>query len=414
MNILMLGRWLPPPRSPVRATREYQFARHLARTHRLTLAFITDNPDAIGAISALRADFGDLEFAAVPRAWKSLTSAVSLASGESCTLSYYRSEALRARLADRLRQTRYDLVFVSSSSMIQYALEVDAAIPLVVDFGDVDSEWWVRQGQRAGFGAAHFCRAEAARLRSAEAGAARRALGCAVTSPQAAEIVRSLAPVVTPTVIPNGVDPAAFDATPRNGKGPTVVLGTSPRDDGELNDALDFCRSIMPLVQAHVPRAGFVVASKDMIPGGEAQARRMGVELVAPLTDGRLVFTRHAVAVAPVRGGFDERASALEPMMAGIPVVGGSEVCQRLQAKAGQDLRVSDDLADFARQVVELLENRELREDLGARGRRFAQRRYAWGVVGDRLEQLLGEVVKTGPAAGPGSAPRSIAAARGG
>ena len=61
MNILMLGRWLPPARRPVRDTREYQFGRYLARDHQLTVAFVTDNPDTSGALSALRKEFTDIE-----------------------------------------------------------------------------------------------------------------------------------------------------------------------------------------------------------------------------------------------------------------------------------------------------------------------------------------------------------------
>jgi hypothetical protein len=101
----MLGRWVGAPRYPLKATREYHFGRVLAQKHSLTLAFTTDNPNAVGPISSLRSEFGDLEFTVVPRTWKSLTSAVSLMTGESCTLSYFRSEALRSRLADRIRAT---------------------------------------------------------------------------------------------------------------------------------------------------------------------------------------------------------------------------------------------------------------------------------------------------------------------
>src|SRR5262249_13290024 len=119
MNILMLGRWLPPPRRPVRDTREYQFGRYLVRDHHLTVAFVTDNPDTTGAISALRKEFTDIEFAVMPRTWKSLEAALRAATGESCTLSYARSGALRTRLEDRIRRSDYDLVFVLSSSMIQ-------------------------------------------------------------------------------------------------------------------------------------------------------------------------------------------------------------------------------------------------------------------------------------------------------
>ena len=67
MNILMLGRWLPPARRPVRDTREYQFGRYLARDHQLTVAFVTDNPDTSGALSARRKEFTDIEFAVMPR-----------------------------------------------------------------------------------------------------------------------------------------------------------------------------------------------------------------------------------------------------------------------------------------------------------------------------------------------------------
>jgi len=156
MNILMLGRWLPPARRPVRDTREYQFGRYLARDHQLTVAFVTDNPDTSGALSALRKEFTDIEFAVMPRTWKSLEAAVRAATGESCTLSYARSGALRTRLEDRIRRSAYDLVFVLSSSMIQYVLDLNASIPVVMDFAGVDSEWWLAQAARSPYPATRF------------------------------------------------------------------------------------------------------------------------------------------------------------------------------------------------------------------------------------------------------------------
>ncbi|MEK7369943.1 MAG: hypothetical protein AAB265_00675, partial [candidate division NC10 bacterium] len=158
MNILMLGRWLPTPRRAEEAGREHRFARHLARTHSLTLAFVTDEPNPAGCISALRGEFSDIEFAVVPRGWKTLSSAVRLATGESCTMAYHRSEALSTRLRDRMRSARYDLVHVSSSSMIRYALELDADVPVIMDFGDIDSEWWLRQARLRSFPGANFYR----------------------------------------------------------------------------------------------------------------------------------------------------------------------------------------------------------------------------------------------------------------
>jgi len=215
MNILMLGRWLPPAGRPVRDTREYQFGRYLARDHQLTVAFVTDNPDTSGALSALRKEFTDIEFAVMPRTWKSLEAAVRAATGESCTLSYARSGALRTRLEDRIRRSAYDLVFVLSSSMIQYVLDLNASIPVVMDFAGVDSEWWLAQAARSPYPATRFFNAEASRLRLAEAAMARRAACCVTDSSPADAIVRSLAPGGKTAIIPSGVDLELFTGPTR-------------------------------------------------------------------------------------------------------------------------------------------------------------------------------------------------------
>jgi glycosyltransferase involved in cell wall biosynthesis len=413
VNILMLGRWLPPPRRPLKDMREYHFARHLARSHRLTLAFITDNPDSAGPISALRGEFGDLEFAAIPRGWKSLASAVRLATGESCTLSYFRSEALRTRLADRLRRTRYDLVFVSSSSMIHYALDVDLAIPMVMDFGSVGSEWWLQQAARGVFPGNRFFRTEASRLRAVEATAARRAALCVAETPEAAGIVASLAAGTSATVVPSGVDASAFPAVRPNGKVPTVIFNTSLGDEVELGEVLALCRAIVPAVRVKVPNARFVVASRDpvgSIRGGGVD----GVEVLSPSTDRRLLFHDQAVAAAPRQAGVEARSSVLEPMAAGIPVVTTSKVRERLGAEAGRDLCVADAPPDFARQLIELLQSGSRREEMGARGRRFVGTNFSWEVSAARLEELLVRAGQGRPAKDPPSEARPIPAVLGG
>jgi hypothetical protein len=414
MKILMLGRWLPPPRRPVRETREYQFAHHLTRGHQLTMVFICDNPDSAGPISTLRDEFGDLEFASVPRGWKSLSSAVGLVTGQSCTLAYFRSAALRTRLADRLRGTKYDLVFVSSSSMIQYALDVDPAIPLVVDFGEVDSEWWTQQASGVALGAARFFRTEAARLRLAETAAARRAIHCVAETPEAAQIVRSLDPAVPVSVIPNGVDVQAFGLARRRGTAPTVVFNTSLASNAQIRDVVDFCRSVIPPVRARMPQTRFIVSSKTPVGGGIAPGKLVGAEMRAPAPDLRQIFHSHAVAVAPLRASFDVHGSVLEPMAAGVPVITTTKVSDHLGARIGQDLQVCDDPLHFANQVIELLEHTTLREQIGAYGRRFVETNFSWETVASGLGDLLARVVGARAPADTGGQAKPLPAGLGG
>ncbi len=411
MNILLLGRWLPPPRHPLKTMREYQFARRLAREHRLTLAFITDNPNASGPISALRTEFGDLEFSVVPRGWKSLASVVRLATGESCTLSYYRSEALRTRLADRLRTRHYDLVFVSSSGMIQYALEADAATPLIMDFGDVDSEWWVRQAGRGSFPGSRFLRIEATRLRAAEAAAAKRAARCLVTMPETGELVKSFAPDAPITVIPNGVDVDSFAPEPRRVPTLTVALNTDLAVEAQVRDAIEFRRSVMPIIRARFPQARLVIVSKEAPGAGQLAGDLRGLDVVAPTPDVRSVLRCATVAVAPLRAAANVLSTVLEPMAAGVPVVAASEAAGRLTAAAGRDLLVADGPEDFALKVIRLLEEPALCAEVGARGRAFVSAQYAWSVMTARLSEVVQAVVKSAPA-GPSSEPEPLVEVR--
>jgi len=402
MNILLLGRLLPPPRHPLKTMREYQFARCLAREHRLTLAFITDNPNASGPISALRTEFGDLEFSVVPRGWKSLASVVRLATGESCTLSYYRSEALRTRLADRLRTRHYDLVFVSSSGMIQYALEADAAIPLIMDFGDVDSEWWIRQAARGSFPGSRFLRTEATRLRAAETAVAKRAARCLVTLPETGELVKSFAPDAPITVIPNGMDVDSFAPAPRRVPTLTVALNTDLAAEAEVRDAIEFRRSVMPIIRARFPQARLVIVSKETSAGD-----LRGPDVVAPTPDVRSVLRCATVAVAPLRAAANVLSTVLEPMAAGLPVVATSAAAGRLTAAAGRDLLLADGPEEFALQVIRLLEEPALCAEVGARGRAFVSAQYAWSVMTARLSEVVQAVVKPAPA-GPSSEPEPL------
>ena len=410
MNILMLGRWIGAPRYPLKATREYHFGRVLAQKHSLTLAFTTDNPNAVGPISSLRSEFGDLEFTVVPRTWKSLTSAVRLITGESCTLSYFRSEALRTRLADRLRSTPYDLVFVSSSSAIQYAMEIDPAIPLIVDFAHVDSEWWMRQASRGSFPGARFFQTEGVRLRATEALAARRAAHCLVGSADAARLVQDLKPAGPVTVVPDGVDVENFRSRPRRGGPPTVALATALGGESESRDALEFVRQVMPAVRALYPEVRLVISSHESPRDAALTYRIPGVDVDAPRPDMRPALAKAAVAVAPLWTSGNVRQTVLQPMGAGVPVVVTSQTARTIGAEPDRDLLVADTPREFAARILQVLRDQEAAAEMGARGQLLVSTKYAWSVLTAPILGLIESVTKV-PA--PPPTPKPVVELRG-
>ena len=101
-------------------------------------------------------------------------------------------------------------------------------------------------------------------------------------------------------------------------------------------------------------------------------------------------------------------------MAGGIPVVTTPEVCERLGASPGRDVKVAGTAADFGLRLIELLESSSLREELGTRGRAFVEANLSWDTVTARLDQLLAGVVKPGPASVPTTMSRPGTVVRGG
>ena len=399
MKILMLGRWLPVVRRGGEATREQRLARQLARGHRLTLAFVTDDPNPAGAISALRTEFDDLEFAVVTRGWKTLSSAVSLATGSSASMAYARSAALATRLRDRLRADAYDAICVTSSSMIQYALDADPAVPIVMDFAEIDSRWWLRQARERSFPGANFYRTEAARLRLAEVAMARRAARSVVSSASAARCVDTPAGS-PPAVVPSGVDVDQFIPALRMPGTPIVLFLSLLECEADVQAAAGFCRDIVPATRRRHPGTRFVVVGRNLPLSARDLARVHGVEVHEHVADIRPLLHRATLAVAPLPTEVSPPPALLEAMCAGLPVVTTAAIADDVGGRPGADLLVAPTAEACGEPIAELLGNPTLRAEMGGRAAAFVRARFAWDVTTARLVEMVERAAPLLPSAG--------------
>ena len=293
------------------------------------------------------------------------------------------------RLAQRMSASPYDLVYVSSSSMMPYAVELDPCIPVVADFGEVDSEWWAQKADEGSFPAANFFRTEATRLRLAEVAAARRAVRCIAANPRAAHVLAARAPDAAVVVIPDGVDHEYFAPLPRPSSTRTVAI-VGRLDDAESVEALArFCLTTVPSVRAALPGVRFLVTSRKTPMAAGRLAEIAGIEIVSRLDDIRPLLRDATLAVAPLPREGSRPATIVEAMLSGLPVVATRAAAERLGAVAGRDLEVEDNPLAFARQVVELLRSPDQRAGLAARGQVFARDHHSWDASTTRLLGLM-------------------------
>jgi sugar transferase (PEP-CTERM/EpsH1 system associated) len=398
MKVLMLAHRIPYPPRTGDKVRAYRIARHLAQKHELTLAFLVDEPRPEQNLSALQKKIPDLVYSKISRTRKRLFALLSLVSGGSATLSYFKSPDFGAQVDDRLAMDRFDLVYVSSSSMAQYVTCFRQG-PIIMDFVDVDSDKWLQYGARLPRHKAWVYRLEGMRLQQFELAAARQASHCVVATSQEEALLHSFAPWAQTSVVENGVDLDYFTPSGEPSHDPTIVFTGAMDYFPNIDAVLYFSKAILPRIQAQVPEARFVIVGKNPVTSVRRLASLKGVEVTGEVPDVRPFSRQASVVVAPLRVARGIQNKVLEAMAMGLPVVASPKAHEGLDARPGRHLFVEDDPGRSADLVVNLLNSPLLRAAVGRAARSFVESRHCWGDSMAKLDRVLAEV--TGMAGSP-------------
>ena len=388
MRILMLAHRIPYPPHTGDKVRAYQVARHLARGHELTLGFVIDDASDRSGLEALGRDIPDLEWGGL---WKpaALTRGLAgLGLGRSLSIAYFRSGRLARRVSRRLRDRPYDAVYVSSSPMVEYVR--GTALPVVMDFVDVDSDKWTQYAAKQRPPISWAYRLEGRRLRHFEAEAARWGRRCILATAAEEALLKSFAPWARTAVIPNGVELGGFGLP---AVAPTVIF-TGAMDYFPNVDAVQhFCADIFPAVSRAVPGARFLIVGLNPAPAVRRLGELRGVTVTGAVREVEPYYRQASVCVAPLRLARGIQNKVLQSMALGVPVVASSAAARGLECRPGEHFRVEDDPRRFAERVIGLLRDREAGAALAARARAFVEGHHSWPAVLDRVEAAVVEAV---------------------
>lgn len=190
------------------------------------------------------------------------------------------------------------------------------------------------------------------------------------------------------TVVPNGVDTAAFDgplpgpdAWWREQLGDAIVLLFMGKLDYRPNvEALDFLAgSVLPALEAMAPGR-----YRILVTGGPPPDRPPHPSMVfsgAVPTDRLRDHLRRAdVCLAPIFTGGGTRLKILEYMAARRPVVATPKAAEGLEAEPGRDLLCVEPEA-FADTILALAADLDRAHALGESGRHLVATRYDWSTA---------------------------------
>jgi glycosyltransferase involved in cell wall biosynthesis len=203
-----------------------------------------------------------------------------------------------------------------------------------------------------------------------------------------------LDPSIRATVIPNGVDTAAFAPRPASPPDPNRIIFAGVMDAAPNVSAAEFlAREVMPRVRAVVPSAQLVIVGREPVPAVRRLEREAGVAVVGEVDDMPAWVTSSRVCACPMISGTGIKNKVLEAMASGVPCVVTRRALNGLGAIPGRHLLVGETPGELASSIARLLRDDRAARDLGAAGRAYAVAEHDWRDVAEAYVQLYESLI---------------------
>ena len=195
-------------------------------------------------------------------------------------------------------------------------------------------------------------------------------------------------------VVPYGTDVNHYRPLPVDKEAATLVfhghLGYPPNIDA----AMEFADTILPLIRASVPDAKFRLIAANPVKQIRALAHRPGIEIIESPADVRPPICSSTIYVCAIRHGTGMKTKMLEAMAMRMPIVCYPGSAAGIECSPGKHLLMAHSPEEFASQVVQLLRNPSLADALAGAGHELAQRRYSWEGRAEMFERLYAQVIE--------------------
>jgi polysaccharide biosynthesis protein PslH len=312
------------------------------------------------------------------------------------TVVNYQSKDAADHLAAALRHDQFDAVQIETSNLFSY-LNIIRQAPgspaVVLDWHNIDSELMARySSETADFAKRLIARRTANLLLKLEARLMRVCDAHTVVSEVDKAKLLQHNPEAKVTVIPNGVNCAAFTSPLPDTPGNTLLFVGSMDYHANADAVTWFAQNVWPEVSKKFPTLKFVIVGRS--PGREVQMLASDkIEVTGTVDDVRPFYANALAVIVPLRVGGGTRLKILEAMAMGVPVISTTIGAEGIVAQDRREIF----LADSTEQIIDALQllarDPILWRNMAEAGRLLATKHYDWSSIGDRLHQMYVELI---------------------
>lgn len=402
MKVLWFSHVVPYPEAGLGVLqRSYHLVRELAREHHVyLLAFVQQKiiEELLGDVGAglerARAHLSEycarVEFLAIPserarwgRAW---LAARSLAGSHPFTIQWLQSQPARRIAAEWNASVDFDVVHFDTLSLAPYR-HIFTRGAKTLDHHNIESDMMFRRStiERHPLRRLYYWQ-EALRLERYE----RRVcpqfnlnITCSSLDTQRLKVV---APDVTATEVPNGVDTSYFKPGGEPQHPLRLVFAGNLSWYPNAAAMLFFADSVWPALKKELPGVSMDVIGGNPPPRLTALAARdEDFHVHGYVPDVRPLVDRAALYVCPIMDGGGTKLKILDALAMGKAIVAHPIACEGIEVRDGHDVMFARDSGQFVQRIVSMLADPDLRSRLSRNARSLAESRYSYAVIGHKL-----------------------------
>lgn len=404
MKILFLCLRCPYPPHRGDRIRSYNFIKQLAVNHAVTLVYFAESESDIDSAKHLSRFCERVEWVRFHRAFALMNTGLHCFSRHPLQSHYWYAPEMQRKINALLEEDSFELIHAQLFRMGQYVTAVQGPTK-VLDLCDslalnlsrraeLESNRWLAKIKLDCTPKRFLVRLEEKRVRRYEVDIM-KAFDCGtVVARFDQEYLLKQDSRLNLAIVPMGVDLGYFQPAPKTADAPILLFTGTMNYFPNADAAVYFSNEIFPRIRERHPNAQFYIVGNRPSESVKRLAAAEGVVVTGYVPDIRPYFEKASVFVAPLRAGSGIQTKNLEAMAMRVPVVTTSVGAMGLEADTDKELLVADTPADFAEQVIRLLDNEPLRATLAQNARTRIETDYSWEAIGDRLKQVYAQALQ--------------------
>jgi sugar transferase (PEP-CTERM/EpsH1 system associated) len=397
MRILFLAHRLPYPPTKGDKIRSYWELRHLSARHEVDLFCFYDDSADEKFLQPAREFCTNLYGEKLSWTRSRVQSLQALLRGRAFTPAYFFSRTMSSKVRDAVRTRSYDLIFVFSSSMIQY-VPSGTSIPTILDMIDVDSDKWAQYGQESRSSVPWLWKIEARRLAEIERRAVEEFSATLVCTDAEAAVLQRNGASANVLVLENEFntdyfDPEKVELPEEIAAWQPYIIFTGTMDYLPNVDAVTFfCREVFPRVKKAAPNLHFVIAGRNPVRSVRRLDKDPAIHVTGSTPDIRPYLKGALAAVAPLRIARGVQNKILEALAMGVPVAASRKAAAALPEQIAAHLIIEDDPERLADALARLSTQSGIPSSMEVR--QMLVERLSNRQITERFEAIIHNAVK--------------------